>query len=103
VLEYSGRHLALIDLSSQLKLLLYISLITCMFLPWGTAEPHGGIGALAIGTVAYAAKLAACGLLLAVFETSIAKMRVFRIPEFLGAALMLALLATLLRFVSGSL
>jgi hypothetical protein len=44
-----------------------------------------------------------CGILLAVFETSIAKMRVFRVPEFLGAALMLALLATLLRFVSGSL
>jgi formate hydrogenlyase subunit 4 len=103
VLEYSGRHLALIDLSSQLKLLLYISLIACMFLPWGTAESHAGIGALAIGAIAYAAKLAACGLLLAVFETSIAKMRVFRIPEFLGAALMLALLATLLRFVSGSL
>jgi formate hydrogenlyase subunit 4 len=103
VLEYSGRHLALIDLSSQLKLLLYISLIACMFLPWGTAEPQAGIGALAVGAVAYTAKLAACGLLLAVFETSIAKMRVFRIPEFLGVALMLALLATLLRFVSGSL
>jgi formate hydrogenlyase subunit 4 len=103
VLEYSGRHLALIDLSSQLKLLLYISLITCMFLPWGTAEPNGGIEALAVGAVAYVAKLAVCGVLLAVFETSIAKMRVFRIPEFLGAALMLALLATLLRFVSGSL
>jgi formate hydrogenlyase subunit 4 len=103
VLEYSGRHLALLDLSSQLKLLLYTSLIACMFLPWGTAEPDAGIGALAVGAVAYAAKLAACGGLLAVFETSIAKMRVFRIPEFLGAALMLALLATLLRFVSGSL
>ena len=103
VLEYSGRHLALIDLSSQLKLLLYISLIACMFLPWGTAEQHGGIGALTIGALAYVVKLAACGLLLAVFETSIAKMRVFRIPDFLGAALMLALLATLLRFVSGSL
>ena len=49
------------------------------------------------------AALMLCGILLALFETSIAKMRVFRIPEFLGAALMLALLATLLRFVSGSL
>ena len=53
--------------------------------------------------MAYAFKLAAGGALLAVFETSIAKMRVFRVPEFLGAALMLALLATLFRFVSGSL
>jgi formate hydrogenlyase subunit 4 len=103
VLEYSGRHLALIDLSSQLKLLLYVSLIACMFMPWGAAEPRAGDLALAIGALTYIGKLLACGILLAVFETSIAKMRVFRIPEFLGAALMLALLATLLRFVSGSL
>jgi len=103
VLEYSGRHLALIDLSSQLKLLLYTSLIACLFVPWGTAAPDAGPKALAIGVAAYIAKLAAAGCLLAVFETSIAKMRVFRYSEFLGAALMLALLATLLRFVSGSL
>jgi len=103
VLEYSGRHLALIDLSSQLKLLLYISLISCVFLPWGTATAGASLAALALGALLYLGKLAVLGFLLAVFETSIAKMRVFRIPEFLGAALMLALLATLLRFVSGSL
>jgi formate hydrogenlyase subunit 4 len=103
VLEYSGRHLALIDLSAELKLLLYISLIACMFMPWGAAEAGAGLAALLIGAVAYLMKLALCASLLAVFETSIAKMRVFRIPEFLGVALMLALLATLLRFVSGSL
>jgi formate hydrogenlyase subunit 4 len=57
---------------------------------------------LGLGALFYLGKLAVLGFLLAVFETSIAKMRVFRIPEFLGAALMLALLATLLRFVSGS-
>ncbi len=103
VLEYSGRHLALIDLSSQLKLLLYISLIACIFVPWGAAAPNAGIEALAIGAATYIVKLAGGGFLLAVLETSIAKMRVFRVPEFLGVALMLALLATLLRFVSGSL
>jgi formate hydrogenlyase subunit 4 len=103
VLEYSGRHLALIDLSSQLKLLLYTSLIACLFAPFGTASPNASIAALAIGVVAYIGKLAVAGVLLAVFETSIAKMRVFRYSDFLGAALMLALLATLLRFVSGSL
>ena len=68
---------------------------------------HGGAGrragALAIGVAAYLGKLAVGGFLLAVFETSIAKMRVFRVPEFLGAALMLGLLATLLLFVSRSL
>jgi formate hydrogenlyase subunit 4 len=100
VLEYSGRHLALIDLSSQLKLLLYVSLIACLFVPWGTAAPYAGVTAYAIGAAVYLGKLATAGVLLAVFETSIAKMRVFRYPEFLGAALMLALLATLLRFVS---
>jgi formate hydrogenlyase subunit 4 len=103
VLEYSGRHLALIDLSASLKLLLYVSLIACLFMPWGIAAPHAGPGVLLIGVAAYIAKLAVSGFLLAVFETSIAKMRVFRVPEFMGAALMLALLATLLLFVSRSL
>jgi formate hydrogenlyase subunit 4 len=103
VLEYSGRHLALIDLSAELKLLLYVSLISCLFLPWGIAAAGAGIAALLIGVIAYLAKLVICGFLLAVFETSIAKMRVFRVPEFLGAALMLGLLATLLMFVSRSL
>jgi formate hydrogenlyase subunit 4 len=102
VLEYSGRHLALIDLSASLKLLLYVSLIACLFAPWGLAPQGAGSQALAIGVVAYVAKLAVGGLLLAVFETAIAKMRVFRVPEFLGAALMLGLLATLLLFVSRS-
>ena len=102
VLEYSGRHLALIDLSASLKLLLYVSLIACLFAPWGLAPQGAGLQALAIGVVAYVAKLAVGGLLLAVFETAIAKIRVFRVPEFLGAALMLGLLATLLLFVSRS-
>ena len=103
VLEYSGRHLALIDLSSELKLLLYISLIGCLFTPWGIASPNAGAAAIVVGVATYAAKLAIGGILLAVFETSIAKMRVFRVPAFLGAALMLGLLATLLLFVSRSL
>jgi len=103
VLEYSGRHLALIELSASLKLLLYISLLACLFVPWGMAGAGANPGALALGVVACIGKLAAGGFLLAVFETAIAKMRVFRVPEFLGAALMLGLLATLLRFVSGSL
>jgi formate hydrogenlyase subunit 4 len=102
VLEYSGRHLALIELSAALKLLLYISLIACLFAPWGLGAPAAGPWDLTVGVAAYAAKLAAGGTLLAVFETLIAKMRVFRLPGFIGAALMLALLATLLRFVSGS-
>jgi formate hydrogenlyase subunit 4 len=102
VLEYSGRHLALIDLSSELKLLLYLSLISCLFVPWGIAPPDAGAEALLLGAAAYVVKLTVFGFLLAVFETSIAKMRVFRVPDFLGIALMLGLLATLLMFVARS-
>jgi formate hydrogenlyase subunit 4 len=102
VLEYSGRHLALIELSSSLKLILYVSLVACLFAPWGVEAAGAGPPAIAIGVAAYVGKLAVGGFLLALFETSIAKMRVFRVPEFLGVALMLGLLATLLRFVSGS-
>ncbi|MGA8690358.1 MAG: respiratory chain complex I subunit 1 family protein [Methyloceanibacter sp.] len=103
VLEYSGRHLALIELAAALKLLLYISLIACLFVPWGLTHRGASLAVLAIGLLAYLVKLAVGGFLLAFFETSIAKMRVFRVPEFLGAALMLGLLATLLMFVSRSL
>jgi formate hydrogenlyase subunit 4 len=103
VLEYSGRHLALLELSASLKLILYVSVVACLFAPWGLQSDGAGVAALAISIVSYIGKLAVLGFLLALFETSIAKMRVFRVPEFLGVALMLALLATLLRFVSGSL
>jgi formate hydrogenlyase subunit 4 len=99
VLEYSGRHLALVELAAALKLLLYVSLIACIFAPWGMATPRAGITALGVGLGAYAVKLAAGAVLLGLFETAIAKMRVFRVSEFLGAAFMLGLLATLLLFV----
>jgi formate hydrogenlyase subunit 4 len=102
LLEYSGRHLAMIELAASMKLLLYLSLIACLFLPWGLATAGAGVPAAAIGLASFAAKLAAAGVLLAVFESVIAKMRVFRVPEFLGAALMLGLLGTLLLFLSRS-
>ena len=103
VLEYSGRHLAMIELAAALKLLLYMSLIASLFVPWGLAPPGAAGSGYAIGLATWVAKLAVAGVLLAVFETSIAKMRVFRVPGFLGAALMLGLLGTLLLFVSRSL
>ncbi|SDA90402.1 respiratory chain complex I subunit 1 family protein [Mesorhizobium qingshengii] len=103
VLEYSGRHLAMIDFASFLKLLLYVSLISCVFVPWGLVTAGAGPWSYVLAVVFYIGKLAASGVLLALFETAIAKMRVFRVPDFLGAALMLALLGTLLLFVSRSL
>ncbi|MEZ5592456.1 MAG: NADH-quinone oxidoreductase subunit H [Gammaproteobacteria bacterium] len=102
VLEYSGRHLAMIEAAAQLKLVLYLSLLACVFLPWGMASTSAGPLAYLTGIGAYIGKLALGGFLLAVFETSIAKMRVFRVAQFLGAALMLGLLGTLLLFVARS-
>ena len=74
VLEYSGRHLAMIELAAVLKLLLYVSVIACIFFPFGFADGY------AIGLIAYLLKLGVAGILLGVFEMSIAKMRVFRVP-----------------------
>jgi formate hydrogenlyase subunit 4 len=103
VLEYSGRHLALIEWAASLKLLLYISLLATIFAPWGIATFGSGVVAALVALAAYLGKIAFGAGLLALFEVSIAKMRVFRVPEFLGAALMLGLLATLLRIVARSL
>jgi formate hydrogenlyase subunit 4 len=102
VLEYSGRHLAVIELAAALKLLLYISIIACIFVPWGLAPAGSSLQRYAIGMAAYLGKLTVGGMLLVVFETSIAKMRVFRVPDFLGIALMLSLLGVLLIFASRS-
>lgn len=103
VLEYSGRHLAMIDLAASVKLLLYVSLLACLFTPLGLASGGAGPAAYAIGLVTYGIKLFGAGALLGMFEISIAKMRVFRVPNFLGIALMLGFLGTLLLFVSRSL
>ena len=102
ILEYSGRHLAVIEAASSLKLLLYLSIVGCVFAPWGVAVVGESPATYGIAFLAYVAKLAAGGFLLAVFETVVAKMRVFRVSDFLGAALMLGLLAALLLFVSRS-
>lgn len=100
-LEYSGRHLAMIELAASLRLLLYISLIACIFFPFGLSAEGAGALAQAVSVAAYVLKVVIASLLLATLETSIAKMRVFRIPNLLGIALMLGLLGTLLLFVSG--
>jgi len=100
ILEYSGRHLAVIEAAASLKLLLYLSLIGCVFVPWGIAVAGQDLPAYLTSLLIYGIKLAVGGFLLAVFETAVGKMRVFRVSDFLGAALMLGLLAALLLFVS---
>ena len=80
VLEYSGRHLALIEAASHLKLVLYISLLICLFAPFGMAPASAGVTGWLIGLAAWTAKLLFGAALLGVWEVSIAKMRVFRLP-----------------------
>ena len=100
VLEYSGRHLALIEWASALKLFVYSCIGIALFAPWGIAEAHAP-GALLLALPVLAAKLALAGFALALLETLSAKMRIFRVPEFLGMAFMLAVIAMLVRILLG--
>ena len=100
VLEYSGRHLAMIEAAAALKLVLYFSLIACLFAPFGMATGDKSAGALALGVAVYLAKIFVLAALLPIAETSVAKMRVFRYPIFLGGAFAAAALSVFLLFVS---
>ena len=94
ILEYSGRHLGLMEWAAQLKLMLYGVLLVNVFLPWGIATELTP-AALGLALLTTLLKLALLGVLLAVTETGLAKMRLFRVPEFLNLALLLALLGLL--------
>jgi formate hydrogenlyase subunit 4 len=98
ILEYSGRHLALIEWAVALKLFTYSALGIALFLPWGIA-PRGDLGALPWALLALVAKLLVGGAALALLETVSAKMRLFRAPEFLGTAFLLAVLGMLVHFL----
>jgi formate hydrogenlyase subunit 4 len=100
ILEYSGRHLALVEAASMVKLLLYLSLIAAIFLPWGMDIGEFSARAIAVGLATYAVKLGVGAVLLGILETSIAKMRVFRLAEFLGGAFLLGILAAMFLYVS---
>lgn len=99
VLEYSGRDLALIEGAAALKLLLWFTLIGTVFFPFALASPDAGLLAWPLGIAAWAAKTAVLGIALACVETALARMRVFRVPEFLGIALLFGLLAAVFLFV----
>lgn len=94
ILEYSGRHLALIEWASQIKLMLYGTLIVNIFLPWGIAENFTS-AALLYGLLVIVVKLAALAVVLALSETLLAKMRLFRVQEYLSFAYLLGLLGLL--------
>ena len=92
VLEYSGPYLALIEWAAALKLTLLLTLAVNLFFPWGMAATAAP-AALAIGLTSFAAKLLLLGGVLAVLETRVAKLRLFRVPELLAVSFTLALLA----------
>jgi formate hydrogenlyase subunit 4 len=101
-LEYSGRYLALWQYTACLRLMVWFCLIGTLFLPFGMAQA-GAILSWPLGLLTWGVKLAGFAAALGLLEVSTAKMRVFRVPEFLGVALLLGLLAAIFLFVAGRL
>ena len=95
VLEYSARHLALIEWAAALKLINFMAIGLALFIPWGLATATEGWYGLLVGVTTSAVKLAFAGAALALVETASAKLRIFRAPEFLATAFMLAMLGLL--------
>lgn len=92
VLEYSGPSLAWIELAAAVKLTLVLSLLIALFAPWGMPPGVGPAGLLA-GTAAFACKLGVLAAAIAVLECGIAKLRMYLVPDFLGVATALSVLA----------
>ena len=101
ILEYSGRHLALMEWAASLKLFAYSVIGLAIFFPWGIAQVHEPVGML-LALPALVAKLAIGGAALALIETLSAKMRIFRVPEFLAGAFLLAVIGILVHFLLGA-
>ena len=100
ILEYSGRHLALLEWAASLKLFAYSCLGLALFFPWGVAEADAPLE-LVLALPVLVLKLAIGGALLAAMETASAKMRIFRVPEFLGTAFLLAVIGVLVHILLG--
>ena len=101
ILEYSGRHLALLEWAASLKLYAYSVIGLALFFPWGVASATEPL-ALLYGLPVLVLKLGLGGAALALIETLSAKMRIFRVPEFLATAFLLAVMAMLIRILLGS-
>lgn len=101
ILEYSGRHLALMEWAASLKLFAYSCIGLALFMPWGIAAAGSPL-ALLLALPALFVKLLVGGAALAVVETTNAKMRLFRVPEFLASAFLLAVIGMLVHFLLGA-
>ncbi|MFH1857172.1 MAG: NADH-quinone oxidoreductase subunit H [Candidatus Omnitrophota bacterium] len=93
VLEYSGRSLALIEWASHIKQIIFFSLIANVMLPWTMPIYGGALSVAAAGFAVYILKMAAIAVIVAVIEVSVAKMRLFRVVDFMGFAFILSLAA----------
>jgi len=102
LLEYSARHLALLEWASALKLFNYSCIGLAVFFPYGILGSGADSIALLGAAPLLIAKLLAGGFVLALIETLSAKMRIFRAPEFLGTAFMFAVLAMLVNLLLGA-
>ena len=102
LLEYSARHLALMEWAAALKLFNYACIGFALFLPWGAATGEAQPSALLVSVPALALKLGIAGLWLALIETLSAKLRVFRAPEFLATAFLFAVLGLLVHLLLGA-
>ncbi|MFD9894075.1 respiratory chain complex I subunit 1 family protein [Amycolatopsis sp. NPDC059027] len=97
ILEYAGPDLALIELASAMRLSVFLGLLANLFVPWGIATTATPL-ALLVGVVALVVKIGVLGVLLAVAEVFLAKLRLFRVPELLAGSFLLALLAVAASF-----
>ncbi|MGA9024817.1 MAG: NADH-quinone oxidoreductase subunit H [Steroidobacteraceae bacterium] len=102
LLEYSARHLALLEWAAALKLLNYACIGFALFLPWGAAMGEAGPPALLTAVAFLALKLLVAGVALALIETLSAKLRVFRAPQFLATAYLFASLGLLVHLLLGA-
>lgn len=100
ILEYSARHLALLEWAASLKLFAYSCIGLALFFPWGVAQAHSPL-AMLLALPVLVFKLAVGGMAMALIETLSAKMRIFRVPEFLGTAFLLAVIGLLVNVLLG--
>ena len=98
VLEYSGRYLALVEWAAGIKLLVFLTLIVNIFAPWGIATTFTPT-ALAIGLAVYLLKVSGLAAVIGIIESMFSKLRLFRVPELLGVAFILALLGLVFFYI----
>lgn len=98
ILEYSGPYLALIEWGASIKQLILMSLLVNTFLPFGLST-HWELASLSIGLFTFLAKVLVLSIAVVIVETTNAKMRLFRVPELLSVAFVLAALALISTFL----